>query len=346
MIIIDGIIFSIQKFGGISTYFKHLTNELFKSEYKTDIFLYNKDIDGFSNFTDIIAPRFLERYRRLDIKNNNDKIILHSSYYRYCNNKNVKNVLTVYDFIYEKYESNFIKRNVHQLQKKQAIKNSHAIICISESTKRDFLEYYPEFNPEQVFVTHLAHSSESVENMANFRIENKFEKPYVMFVGMRSIHKNFNACVKAIVNINVDFKIVGGGPLNELEYKLLEANLAGRYMHLLNVDNNTLNKLYSNAVCLLYPSLYEGFGLPILEAQANGCAVITSNVSSLPEVAGKSAILLNSTDAQSIENSVIVLMNSKLNKFHVDQGFVNIKRFSWAKTARETIDIYSKIDML
>jgi len=163
---------------------------------------------------------------------------------------------------------------------------------------------------------------------------------------MRSAHKNFNACVKALNNVNVDFKIVGGGPLSELERKLLESNVAGRYQHLTNINNDSLNRLYSDAVCLLYPSLYEGFGLPILEAQANGCAVVTTNASSIPEVALDSAILLDIANSQSIEQAVAILLNANINKSYVEQGFLNINRFDWSKTAKETIDIYSKIENL
>jgi mannosyltransferase len=345
MIIIDGIIFSLQKHGGISTYFTHLCRALNSAKLETGILLYNDSaLKNEFNGGVIQEKRILERFRTVKIPSIYSKnCILHSSYYRSAADDNVKNIITIYDFIYEKFESNYIKKSVHLLQKRQAIKKASAIICISESTKVDFLEYYPEYNPEQVFVTHLAHSSESVQFSPDFIFEKKFERPYVLFVGMRSAHKNFNACVKALNNVDVDFKIVGGGPLSELEKKLLESNVAGRYQHLTYVNNDCLNRLYSDAVCLLYPSLYEGFGLPILEAQANGCAVVTTNSSSLPEVALDSAILLDIANSQSIEQAVSILLNDQINKSYVEKGFLNINRFDWSKTAMETIDIYTKI---
>ena len=348
MIIIDGIIFSLQKHGGISTYFSHLCRSLNSKNLDTEILIYDESALKKEFATGVLhKKRFFERFRTINIPSKySNNCILHSSYYRSAANKNVKNVITIYDFIYEKFEVNYFKKNIHLLQKKQAIQKASAIICISESTKKDFLEYYPEYNPDNVFVTYLAHSSESVQFSPNYNFEKKFENPYVLFVGMRSAHKNFKTCVNALKNVNIDFKIIGGGPLSESETNLLKANVAGRYQHLTNVDNDSLNKLYRDAVCLLYPSLYEGFGLPILEAQANGCAVVTTNASSLPEVAAESGILLNTANAESIEQAVLTLLDDQTNKFYVEQGFVNIKRFDWAKTANETIEIYSKIEKL
>jgi mannosyltransferase len=345
MIVIDGIIFSLQKYGGISTYFSHLCQALINKELDSQILLYDEVAlkKGFSSSV-VQEKRLFERYRSIDLSSSySNHSILHSSYYRYSSNKNVKNVITIYDFIYEKFESNYIKRNVHLMQKKQAVKRADAIICISESTRNDFFEYYPEYNPDQVFVTHLAHSSESVEYSPAYKFEKKFDKPFVLFVGMRSVHKNFTACVKALKNINVDLKIVGGGPLNDFESSLLESFVSGRYLHLNNVDNDALNKLYGDAVCLLYPSLYEGFGLPILEAQANGCPVIATNFSSIPEVAGDSAILLNDPSSNQICEAIGTLINPKINSDFVNKGFKNIEKFSWDETVKNTFEIYNQI---
>lgn len=348
MIILDGIIYSLQKFGGISTYFTHLCNEFEKQNLESEILLYKSKKEQKSlNGVVVNKERFLERFRSVVLKDSYpDNTILHSSYYRYCNNKKIKNVITIYDFIYEKFEANLVKKQVHFLQKKLAVKKAKAIICISESTKNDFLEYFPDYNPDNVFVTHLAHSSKSVENSTTFNFDKKFIKPFVLFVGMRSVHKNFIACVKSLKNLNIDLKIVGGGPLKQQERAILELNIPSRYEHLTNIDNNKLNELYTEAICLLYPSMYEGFGLPILEAMANGCAVITTNTSSLPEVAGNSSILLEDPNAQNLELAVQSLIISSTNRYYIDKGFTNVKRFSWEKTAKETIDIYRKIENL
>lgn len=344
MIVIDAIIFSLQKRGGISTYFKNLIQILDSENTKISILKYENDIKIASNRFILQKKRFLEKIRPIKFVNKEESaILLHSSYYRYSKSKNVKNVITVYDFIYEKFEKNIIKKYIHIIQKSMAVKNSSAIICISESTKNDFLEYYPKYDPKKIFVTHLAHSTKSVEFDEEFDFGKKFLKPYCLFIGMRSFHKNFNSCVLALEHINVDFKIIGGGGLNKDELALLDSTIPGRYQHLTNIDNESLNKYYERAICLLYPSIYEGFGLPILEAMANGCAVITTNASSIPEVAGDAAILLKDPLPIFIKDSIIFLMDPNFNKSLIFKGFRNCEKFSWDKTIKKTIEIYNQI---
>lgn len=344
MIYIDDIIFSLQKFGGISTYFKHLSDSVKNSNIDAKALIFNDgNEDKDSSFYIQRKSRFLERFRTVDIPNSvSNNIVLHSSYYRYSKNNNVNNIISIYDFIYEKFETNLIKKKVHIYQKSKAISNSSAVICISESTKNDFLDYYPDYDPSKIFVTHLSHSSKSVENDSNYNFDDKFIKPYVLFVGMRSIHKNFLSCVEALKDINVEFKIVGGGGLNDLELKFLNKYVPLRYKYYSNIDNNSLNNLYQNAVCLLYPSYYEGFGLPILEAMANGCAVITSNYSSLPEVGGNACILLNNPSPVNLGESINLLLDYNSNLNYVRLGFINISRFSWENTCNNTFNIYKK----
>ena len=189
MIVIDAIIFSLQKYGGISTYFKNLIQILNSENSKSAVFIYEPDVKIASKRYIFQNKRILERIRPVKIVNKeNSSILLHSSYYRYSTSKRVKNVITVYDFIYEKFEKNIIKKYIHIIQKSIAVKHSSAIICISESTKNDFLEYYPNYNPNKIFVTHLAHSTKSVEFEYDFNFDCKFLKPYCLFVGMRSFH--------------------------------------------------------------------------------------------------------------------------------------------------------------
>jgi mannosyltransferase len=344
MIVIDAIIFSLQKHGGISTYFKNLIQILNSENTKSAVFIYEPDVKIASKRYIFQNKRILERIRPVKIVNKeNSSILLHSSYYRFSTSKRVKNVITVYDFIYEKFEKNIIKKYIHIIQKSIAVKHSSAIICISESTKNDFLEYYPNYNPNKIFVTHLAHSTKSVEFEYDFNFDCKFLKPYCLFVGMRSFHKNFNSCVLALKELEIEFKIIGGGNLNKKELTLLDSTIPGRYQHLTNVDNAALNKYYKNAICLLYPSIYEGFGLPILEAMANGCAVITTNASSIPEVAGDAAILLKNPSPIFIKDSIISLMDLNFNKSLIQKGFRNCEKFSWDITIKKTIEIYNQI---
>jgi mannosyltransferase len=344
MIVIDAIIFSLQKHGGISTYFKNLIQILDSENTESAVYIYEPDVKITSKRFIFQNKRILERIRPIKIVNKEKSTtLLHSSYYRFSKSKHVKNVITVYDFIYEKFEKNIIKKYIHIIQKNLAVKHSSAIICISESTKNDFLEFYPNYDPNKIFVTHLAHSTKSVEFEKDFNFVNKFLKPYCLFVGMRSFHKNFNSCVLALKDLEIEFKIIGGGNLNKKELELLDSTIPGRYQHLTNVDNAALNKYYENAICLLYPSIYEGFGLPILEAMANGCAVITTNASSIPEVTGDAAILLEAPTPLNLKKSIVSLLNPISNRNLINNGFRNCEKFSWEKTIKKTIDIYKQI---
>ncbi|WP_316811423.1 glycosyltransferase family 1 protein [Pedobacter heparinus] len=343
MIVIDGIIFSLQKYGGISTTFNEIIKKMIVSDLDVELLCYDETPNSSGLYSKLLKKRFLEKLRTVNLPQAGKSKLLHSSYYRYTQDKGVKNVISVYDFIYEKYEKNPIKRNLHIWQKSNAIKHADAIICNSEHTKKDFIEYYPKFNRDNVFVIHLSYAAEFslIDSKAHAK---KFHKPYVVFVGMRSVHKNFSECVMALRNISeVELVIIGSKDLNENELTLLNSNIPNRYRHMQNVNNAQLSDVYRSAICLLYPSLYEGFGIPIIEAMASGCAVITTNNSSMPEVAGNAAILLDEPVAESIQVAIKQLLDEQLNEKYVELGFTNINRFSWEKTTQSTIDVYNSV---
>ncbi|MFC2127985.1 glycosyltransferase, partial [Bacteroidota bacterium] len=117
-------------------------------------------------------------------------------------------------------------------------------------------------------------------------------------------YKNFNMAVETSRMVNMPLVIVGGGELTVLEKSFLDQELNNKYCSLIGVSNKILNVLYSNAFCFLYPSLYEGFGLPIVEAQNSGCPIITSSVSSLPEVTGKGGVLIDNINSSKMSEVV------------------------------------------
>ncbi|WP_395616637.1 glycosyltransferase family 4 protein [Aquirufa sp.] len=343
MVVVDGIIFSLQKFGGISMYFKNVIKNIRHiDDKKLKVIGYNNESQS-DLIDEILDRRVLEQYRDIDFKINNQSAILHSSYYRISKEKNFINVVSVYDFLYEKFESNLFKKSVHKFQKNHAISNAHSVICISESTKADFLEFYPKFNEQNVYVTHLSHSKE-FKVSSEFKLSDKFNRPYVIFVGMRSKHKNFDICVKALAGLNdVNLIIIGGGQFSKEEYVLLNRNLKNRFEHKLNISSEELSIYYQNAICLLYPSIYEGFGIPILEAMASGCPVISTNSSSIPEVSNNSAILLDDPCQGSVKEAIKFLLTEQNNLKYIQLGLDNVKRFSWEKTALKTLDIYNNL---
>ena len=328
----------MQKYGGISTYFRELFNGLIKYKHKSNLIIYEKNSEFLSGYDNVILnkKRIFERYR--SIKNLPPNSIIHSSYYRSSNHTNI---ITLYDFTYERFGKGY-KKSIHVIQKRNAIVNSDAILCISENTKSDLLKYYPEAINKKIFVTHLAASN----NYFNKKIDYKLRilDPYVLFVGARSTYKNFNQLVKAMKYLSgIKLYIVGGGDFTKEENILLQKYCGNRYKHFKDLNNDKLNDLYNSAICLVYPSLYEGFGIPVIEAMSAGCPVIASNSSSITEIANSSAILLNEPNHFYINEAINKILIEENFNLYRSLGTKNALNFSWDKTVSETINWSQKI---
>lgn len=346
MIFIDGVIYSLQKAGGISVYFSELISRLENEEYD---FIFSVHSGSNSILNEYNQNKYVSTHRcrlpislarYLDVSIPSNTSIFHSTYYRLpiisCRSR-VKIITTVHDFTYERWSSG-LKRKVHHFQKKRAILNSDVIICISENTKKDLFFYIPEAVNKDVRVVYngvsdifspLHHDTSTVCNN------------YVLFVGARSGYKNFESVVNGLSLLD-DLKLVmvGGGELTLDEQKFLRAKLHGRFEHKKFVSNKELKSLYNYAFCLIYPSLYEGFGIPVIEAMKSGCPVIASNTSSLPEISNNSAILLDDISPEQIVVAIEALHNVECRKKLISNGLENAKRFSWDKTFESLKEIY------
>lgn len=347
MIFIDGIVYSLQDAGGISVYFSEVIAKLEKNHQNCFI------VYMLGNSNKIVKEYNQEKYisncnaripiayaRYFDIDLPEGVSVFHSTYYRLPKRdirSSVKVVTTVHDFTYEMWVSG-LKKHIHHWQKKRAILNSDVVVCISENTKRDLLKYIPEAINKDIRVIYNGVSDDfrPLESNQHFFVDN-----YVLFVGARSGYKNFSSAVHALTNIN-DLKlvIVGGGALTEYERNFLEHTLHGRFEHRSFVSNEELNYLYNNALCLVYPSLYEGFGIPAIEAMKSGCPVIASNTSSLPEICGNAAILIDDISVQTIQFSIEKLFNDQYRAELIQYGYKNAERFSWDRTFESLKEIY------
>ena len=337
-IIYDDIIYSLQKSGGISVYWEKLeesitvTNRLVYNGRERNIFYkkYNNEIESNSNL-------FLERYKNPQLKFINDDVfVFHSSYYRYCKNSYARNITTVHDFTYELFRSDF-KSNFHKIQKKNAVMNSDGVICISENTKRDLCKYYPNYKGKIHVIYHGY--DKKLYNFTGIGIENRINN--VLFVGSREKYKGFDFTVKILGKIpSLNLKIIGGGVLTNLEVKMLEEFIPNRYEKLGFVSNENLATLYNKSFALFYPSEYEGFGFPIIEAQACGCPVICQKKSSVPEVSGDKCVYVDSSCFEESVDKIKKLFDSNYYGELQKEGIENVKRFSWEKCIKETIDFY------
>jgi mannosyltransferase len=335
MITFDGVIFSLQRTGGISVLFKEIIRRLPTDSYRLVGF---RDTPigelGHSNYEPREA-RPLERYRRADFGENSS--VFHSTYYRLPTARGPKVVTTVYDFVYERFAS-WPSRFVHSWQKRRAIAGADRIICISESTRRDLLELMGHTYEDRTVVIPLA-AAEVFRPLTGVE-----RRPQALFVGTRVAYKNFDAVVKAVSMLpDVSLMIVGGGPLTKREHELLTRYLEGRFHAAGYLSDSELNDEYNRSLCLVYPSRYEGFGIPILEAMRAGCPVIAFNGSSIPEVAGTAALMLERGDADEIRAGLARLMGNEFRRDMITRGIARGAGFSWNATYANTMAVYDEL---
>lgn len=354
-LIFDNIIFSLQDAGGISNYWYQLLKRI-NNEKGLTTYLYddtNKSSNIFRKELNISnlellgkSPGLVGRYTNPKINQLNEISIFHSSYYRYSKNIKHINVSTVHDFTYEHYFSG-IQLYAHTNQKRKALAHSDGIICVSENTKRDMFHFFPELSDKKTIV--IPHGvGEQFHKLEPKDLENDvyFEgRPFILYVGDRkALYKNFLLAVKASMLSGFPLAILGGSPLTDKESIYINSKLKKEdYIHFNGVSNETLNKFYNLAHCLIYPSSYEGFGLPLLEAQRAGCPVIAMNNSSIPEVVGDSGILLEEASSQLIANHIQKLSDNDYRNKLVQKGFDNVKKFTWDNTFIKTMQFYNHL---
>jgi glycosyltransferase involved in cell wall biosynthesis len=257
----------------------------------------------------------------------------------------LKTVMTVHDLGAE-----YLPK-MHQLKQQLYLKyithyqlrSSSKLIAVSQATKDDLVEKVG-IDPKRIEVVYEGFNKDLINKID---IKGNSKEQYYLFVGTIQPRKNLERIIEAFSRQTSVFSllIVGGkGWLLDEIYKLpKKLDIEERVKFLGRVPDEKLASLYKNAEALLFPSLFEGFGLPILEAQSLGCPVITSNLSSMPEVAGKGAILVDPYDIDDIVKGMMRLQAVGSRQQLIKKGFENIKRFSWEKAAKETLMVLEAI---
>lgn len=353
-IIFDNISFSQQRAGGISVVWYEIIKRVLNDKDISSNFIEYKNGQKniFRNLLHISPDKiihrsqFLLKFRRYlnPVVSLNEKTIFHSTYYRTYVQKNVINITTVHDFTYEKYYHGIAKQ-MHRFQKYRAIKNSDIIICISENTKKDLLKYLPETNINKIRVIYNGVSDDY------FNIEKPIlnslpypSKSYMVFVGSREKYKHFDIAIDIASIYKFNFVIVGGGNLNKSESEILSSKIGtDEYKFMGSISNKQLNELYNNAFCLLYLSEYEGFGIPVIEAQKAGCPVIAFDGSSVKEIAGNTALLIKDYSLENIDDYVSILFDESKREAIINEGFKNARRFNWDKTYNQIKSLYKEL---
>lgn len=341
-ILLDNIVFSLQKVGGISTYWFELNSRILQ-DYDDALFIDRKNSNIVAKQLVISKKKILstgvpnlliDRFINVRLKDVKEPFVFHSSYNRITTNKKAKQVLTVHDFVHERFYKG-IRQFLHSYQKRKAINKADAIIVISESTKKDLLLFFSNINPNKVRVIYNGVSDDF------FPLSQKVVTNYFLFIGSREKYKNFDFAVEAISQ-TVNFKlIVVGSILRKNEILMLNRLIPNRWQLFNNIKNADLNELYNNAFALIYPSSYEGFGIPILEAMKAGCPFVAFNCSSIPEVAGDAGILIDKLEISLFKKAVVMIEENR--EEIVKKGFNQAKKFSWEKCYEQTLQVYKDL---
>lgn len=339
-------ILASQKYGGISRYYFELysrmkslgvdahiscmrsINYYFREQFKIHEPIRNKYIRKFFGIADKLNT--LREMRNSDI--------IHPTYYAcyMLGRHKGKLVVTVYDMIHEKFGGD--KPTIDG--KRRMLHAADSIIAISESTKNDVLELYPDIDPAKISVIYLGSSMPELQSVG----KNPIGRSYVLFVGNRGWYKNFTRFAEAmrpILETHPELCVfcAGGGKLTDDELGTAKS-LNSRFIQA-NLNDEELRQAYANAECFVFPSQYEGFGIPVLEAFACNCPLVCSNSSSLPEVAGNSAEYFDPLNTEEMTAKILrVIDDEDLREKLRASGRERLQLFNWDKTAEETLKCY------
>jgi len=360
----DHQIFASQQFGGVSRYFVELAKRVARAKGCS------AEVVAPLHFNDLLrdsgvpvrgfyihpTPRTTGRHMRAG----NDLLIrpylwavapqvLHQTYYPRTPYRLSRTavVVTVYDMIHERYADLFNPADDTRKRKRAAVQHADTVICISEHTRRDLVEILGV--PEER--TRVVHVGFALQRASGDRaLPAPLTERYLLFVGERAGYKNFSRLLEAYAassRLRAEFVLVACGrhPFSPGELALMrQIGLdAGRVRHMSGGDE-FLASLYAHATALVYPSLYEGFGLPPLEAMSHDCPVVCSNTSSIPEVVGDAAVLFDPADVESLRDALErVAFSDATRAALIARGRERLKRFSWERCAAQTVAIYREV---
>ncbi len=357
-ILFDYSIFNHQELGGISRYVLNLDTEINKTSNVSKILApihYNLFLKNYKNYKGLYIKKFpkfisklFEFYNKIITKkyiSNFKPEIIHKTYFSnfWPENFKGKKIITVYDLIHEIYHKDYNFSSSYR-PKAKSLSGVDAIITISHNTKLDLIKYY-NIPSSKIFVTHLG---------INLQNQNSYIKiinePYILYVGDRKRYKNFSNFLLAYANsskINNNFKIVlfGGGKLFKSELEIISKyNINPKQIIQLSGSDSDLASLYKYANLFIFPSKYEGFGLPLLESASKGCPIACSDLKVFREIMDDTVQYFDPNSIESIKESLEkILFVESLKKDLVSKASKKISSFSWKKCGKETLEIYGKL---
>ncbi|OBB97246.1 glycosyltransferase family 1 protein [Mycobacterium sp. 852002-30065_SCH5024008] len=362
----DHAIFSLQRYGGISRYFFELAGRLTAygvsqvsvvAPLHVNGFLADDSARGFTRGKYVSYPALLagvvpgavglaDRYAAPLAWRGVHPDIVHETYFAMKPiGRGRRRVVTVYDMHHELFPKELPAARRWSAAKRAAVDRADHIICISENTRRDLIRLF-DIDPGRTSVVHLGYSMTAEPNVtkADFRPG----RPSLLYVGNRLGYKNFSTLLQAYSSSPIlrEFELVafGGHPLLPGEQREIRRLGIGERVRFESGSDRELAAWYQAASAFIFPSKYEGFGLPPLEAMSHGCPVVCSNAGSIPEVVGDAGVYFDPDSAEDLRVALErVATGEQLQADLRARGYARIAAFSWDKCAAETAQIYREI---
>ncbi|WP_312089882.1 glycosyltransferase family 1 protein [Chryseobacterium sp.] len=367
-ILLDPQIFDQQTYGGISRYYTEVFSVISKKSdvevllplyssdnayvKATDLLVKNKNLNALYSFLAFfkISTRTLRRKNSEKLlhnafENKDYEIFIPTYYNPYFLDKigTKPFVLTVYDMIHELMPQYFVEDSFHVVERKLLLmQKATKIIAVSHNTKKDIIKIYPDIDPNKIEV--IYHGS-SIKIHPEVTVQ--FPEKYILYVGSRETYKNFKFFIQSVTPLlkndpNLQIIAAGGGKFTEEEIQFLK-NLSIQNQVLQRYfQEEELGHYYQNAQCFVFPSLYEGFGIPVLESMACGCPIVLTKHGSFPEVAGDAGIYFDSESEDDLcEKIQILISDEELRKKYAEKGLERVKKFDWKDAAEQCLKVYS-----
>lgn len=369
-ILIDPQVFLNQKYGGISRSYAEIWKYIHvnNTEYLVDCplyysenlhlmeigllpinffkFLHNYSFKGLGRIKDQLKKRSIKRTSKILSNKSTDYFLCtyYDTYFlKYIGD--IPLILTVYDMIHEIFPQYFINDQTTVTNKKKLLERANIIIAISENTKNDILRIYPHLKESKIKVVPLAQSIVD----GKLKRDLKLPEEYILYVGNRELYKNFDFFIECATRVLKEYPSLyvvcaGGGEFKVNEIKNLKSLGIYDKVRQINFYDSELGLIYKGSKVFVFPSLYEGFGIPTLEAMKCGCPVILSKTSCMQEVAGDAAIYFQPNDNESLIRSIKnILVDNEFKNRLIEKASERVKLFTWEKTAMGYLDAIKSI---
>lgn len=356
-----------RRIDGTRVYLWNVLRQLGKIAPQDEFFIYHKQ-----NFNPELTPPAFSNYRIKELgrfpfwtqtrlafelqKNSPEALWMPMHNIPLVKKKNLQTTVTIHDLAFKYFPEHFPLRDRTELSllTDLAIKRSDKIIAVSESTKKDILKFYPQIKEAKIHVIHHGFDQEFFSRPAALEIKEELAtshklqaKKYILYVGALQPRKNLERLIDAFSRIKKNFPemklVLAGGKAWLWEGILQKAQSSPFQKDIIFIGQVGFEKaraLYQQAAVFAFPSLYEGFGIPILEALAAGVPVVTANNSSLPEVGGDAALYADAENSEDLAEKIgKVLKDPNLQQEMIAKGKQQLQKFSWEKCAQETLKV-------